>query len=189
MIELKRLKVATIVGTRPELIRLSRVMALLEEYVDHILIHTGQNYDYELNEIFFRDLGIREPDHYLRVDVSSLGRVLGDTISKSEEVLRNVNPDAVLILGDTNSSLAGIMAKRLKIPVYHMEAGNRCFDLDGLTTGIHGRNQVVIALLHELTSQLARPCELGLIRVELLVHQHEPAHPGRLWCARARQPR
>lgn len=130
MTELKRLKVATIVGTRPELIRLSRIMALLDEHVDHILVHTGQNYDYELNEIFFRDLGIREPDHFLEVDVSSLGRVLGETISKSEEVLRKENPDAVLILGDTNSSLAGIMAKRLKIPVYHMEAGNRCFDLN-----------------------------------------------------------
>lgn len=130
MTELKRLKVATIVGTRPELIRLSRIMALLDEHVDHILVHTGQNYDYELNEIFFRDLGIRQPDHFLEVDVSSLGRVLGETISKSEEILRKENPDAVLILGDTNSSLAGIMAKRLKIPVYHMEAGNRCFDLN-----------------------------------------------------------
>ena len=130
MTELKRLKVATIVGTRPELIRLSRVLALLDEHVSHIIVHTGQNYDYELNEIFFKDLGIREPDHYLEVDVSSLGRVLGETISKSEDVLRKENPDAVLILGDTNSSLAGIMAKRLKIPVYHMEAGNRCFDLN-----------------------------------------------------------
>jgi UDP-N-acetylglucosamine 2-epimerase (non-hydrolysing) len=130
MTELKRLKVATIVGTRPELIRLSRVLALLDEHVNHVLVHTGQNYDYELNEIFFKDLGIREPDHYLEVDVSSLGRVLGETISKSEEVLRKENPDAVLILGDTNSSLAGIMAKRLKMPVYHMEAGNRCFDLN-----------------------------------------------------------
>ncbi len=130
MTEIKKLKVATIVGTRPELIRLSRVIALLDEHVDHILVHTGQNYDYELNEIFFRDLGIKKPDHYLEVDVSSLGRVLGETISKSEEVLRKEKPDAVLILGDTNSSLAGIMAKRLKIPVYHMEAGNRCFDLN-----------------------------------------------------------
>jgi UDP-N-acetylglucosamine 2-epimerase (non-hydrolysing) len=130
MTEPKRLKVATIVGTRPELIRLSRTIALLDENVDHILVHTGQNYDYELNEIFFQDLGIRKPDHYLEVDVSSLGKVLGETISKSEEVFRKENPDAVLILGDTNSSLAGIMAKRMKIPVYHMEAGNRCFDLN-----------------------------------------------------------
>ena len=130
MTELKPIKVATIVGTRPELIRLSRVIALLDRHVDHILVHTGQNYDYELNEIFFKDLGIREPNYYLEVEVSSLGRVLGETISKSEVVLRKENPDAVLILGDTNSSLAGIMAKRLKIPVYHMEAGNRCFDLN-----------------------------------------------------------
>lgn len=130
MTELKPIKVATIVGTRPELIRLSRLIALLDEHVDHILIHTGQNYDYELNEIFFKDLGIREPNHFLEVEVSSLGQVLGETISKSEVVLRKENPDAVLILGDTNSSLAGIMAKRLKIPVYHMEAGNRCFDLN-----------------------------------------------------------
>ena len=130
MTEQKKLKVATVVGTRPELIRLSRVLALLDEHVDHILVHTGQNYDYELNEIFFRDLGIKKPDHYLEVDVSSLGRVLGETISKSEEVFRKEKPDAVLILGDTNSSMAGIMAKRLKIPIYHMEAGNRCFDLN-----------------------------------------------------------
>ena len=130
MTELTKLKVVTIVGTRPELIRLSRVIALLDRHLHHILVHTGQNYDYELNEIFFRDLGIKEPDHYLGVDVSSLGQVLGQTITKSEEVLQKENPDAVLILGDTNSSLAGIMAKRLKIPVYHMEAGNRCFDLN-----------------------------------------------------------
>lgn len=130
MTEIKSLKVVTIVGTRPELIRLSRVIALLDKYLDHVLVHTGQNYDYELNEIFFNDLGIREPDHFLKVDTSSLGHVLGETISKSEEILRRENPDAVLILGDTNSSMAGIMAKRLKIPIYHMEAGNRCFDLN-----------------------------------------------------------
>lgn len=130
MTDNKALKVVTIVGTRPELIRLSRVMALLDEHTHHVLIHTGQNYDYELNEIFFKDLGIREPDHYLEVDTGSLGKVLGETISKSEDVLRAEDPDAVLILGDTNSSMAGIMAKRLKIPIYHMEAGNRCFDLN-----------------------------------------------------------
>lgn len=130
MTEIKSLKVVTIVGTRPELIRLSRVIALLDKYLNHVLVHTGQNYDYELNEIFFRDLGIREPDHFLKVDISSLGHVLGETISKSEEILRRENPDAVLILGDTNSSMAGIMAKRMKIPIYHMEAGNRCFDLN-----------------------------------------------------------
>jgi len=124
------LKVLTIIGTRPEIIRLSRVMALLDEYVNHIIVHTGQNYDYELNQLFFDDLGIRKPDYFLEVDTSSLGKVLGETIIKSEEVFIKEKPDAVLILGDTNSSIAGIMAKRLKIPIYHMEAGNRCFDLN-----------------------------------------------------------
>jgi len=122
------LKVVTILGTRPEIIRLSRVMALLDEHLDHVIVHTGQNYDYELNEIFFKELGVRRPDHFLEVDTSSLGSVIGQTITKSEKVLKDENPDAVLILGDTNSSLAGVMAKRMKIPVYHMEAGNRCFD-------------------------------------------------------------
>ena len=122
------LKVVTVLGTRPEIIRLSRVMALLDEHLDHVIVHTGQNYDYELNEIFFKELGIRRPDHFLEVDTSSLGSVLGETIAKSEKVFKDENPDAVLILGDTNSSLSGIMAKRMKIPVYHMEAGNRCFD-------------------------------------------------------------
>lgn len=122
------LKVVTILGTRPEIIRLSRVMALLDEHLDHRIVHTGQNYDYELNEIFFNDLGIRRPDHFLEVNTESLGTVIGETITKSEKVLKEESPDAVLILGDTNSSLAAIMAKRMKIPVYHMEAGNRCFD-------------------------------------------------------------
>lgn len=122
------LKVVTILGTRPEIIRLSRVMALLDEHLDHRIVHTGQNYDYELNEIFFKDLGIRWPDHFLDVNTESLGTVIGETITKSEKVLKEESPDAVLILGDTNSSLAAIMAKRMKIPVYHMEAGNRCFD-------------------------------------------------------------
>lgn len=124
------LKVMTIIGTRPEIIRLSRVMALLDQHVNHIIVHTGQNYDYELNEIFFKDLEIRKPDYFLEVNTSSLGTVLGETIIKSEEVLKKEKPDAVLILGDTNSSIAGIMVKRLKIPIYHMEAGNRCFDLN-----------------------------------------------------------
>jgi len=122
------LKVMTIVGTRPELIRLSRVIARLDATVNHVLVHTGQNYDYTLNEVFFQDLGIRKPDHLLGVDTSSLGRVLGDTLIRTEEVLLEEKPDAVLILGDTNSSIAAVMAKRMRIPVYHMEAGNRCFD-------------------------------------------------------------
>ncbi len=122
------LKVMTIVGTRPELIRLSRVIARLDATIDHVLVHTGQNYDYSLNGVFFRDLGIREPDHLLGVDTSSLGHVLGETLIRTEQVLLAERPDAVLILGDTNSSIAAVMAKRMRIPVYHMEAGNRCFD-------------------------------------------------------------
>jgi len=122
------LKVMTVVGTRPELIRLSRVIHRLDETVDHVLVHTGQNYDYSLNEVFFRDLGIREPDHMLGVDTSSLGAVLGGTLIAAERVMLEEKPDAVLVLGDTNSCIAAVMARRLRIPVYHMEAGNRCFD-------------------------------------------------------------
>ncbi len=125
---MKKIKVMTILGTRPEIIRLSAVMAVLEKYTDHVLVHTGQNYDYELNQIFFDELGVREPDHFLNVDTSSLGKVLGQILIKTEEVLLKEKPDAVLILGDTNSAIALLMAKRMKIPSYHMEAGNRCFD-------------------------------------------------------------
>jgi len=120
----------TIVGTRPEVIRLSRVISLLDKQLHHTLVHTGQNYDYELNEIFFNDLGLRKPDHFLEVDTSSLGAAVGDIFRKSEEVLKKVKPDALLVLGDTNSCLAAYMAKRLKIPVFHMEAGNRCYDFN-----------------------------------------------------------
>ena len=122
------IKVVTIVGTRPEIIRLSRVMARLDETVEHVLLHTGQNYDYELNGIFFDELGVRKPDYFLDVSTTSLGRLLGEILIKTEEVLLKERPDAVLILGDTNSSIAAIIAKRMRIPVYHMEAGNRCFD-------------------------------------------------------------
>jgi UDP-N-acetylglucosamine 2-epimerase (non-hydrolysing) len=118
----------TIVGTRPEVIRLSRVIALLDKTVDHKLVHTGQNYDYELNQIFFDELDLRQPDHLLNVDTSSLGRVLGETLIGIEKVLTDHRPDAVLVLGDTNSCIAALMAKRMRIPTYHMEAGNRCFD-------------------------------------------------------------
>ncbi|MCM8556637.1 non-hydrolyzing UDP-N-acetylglucosamine 2-epimerase [Sphingomicrobium sediminis] len=123
-----RLKVMTILGTRPEIIRLSRVMARLDDYTDHTIVHTGQNYDYELNEVFFDDLGVRKPDHFLGVDTSSLGNVLGGVLIETEKLLKADRPDAVLILGDTNSAIATIMARRLKIPTYHMEAGNRSFD-------------------------------------------------------------
>jgi len=127
---MKKLKVITFVGTRPEIIRLSATIKLLDQYVNHILVHTGQNYDYELNEIFFEDLELRKPDYFLGVDVSSLGAAVGDIIKKSEEVLKKEMPDAVLVLGDTNSCLAAYMAKRMHIPIFHMEAGNRAFDFN-----------------------------------------------------------
>ncbi|MDY0083569.1 MAG: UDP-N-acetylglucosamine 2-epimerase (non-hydrolyzing) [Ignavibacteriaceae bacterium] len=125
-----KLKVVTIVGTRPEIIRLSRTMILLDNFMNQIIVHTGQNYDYELNEIFFNDLELRKPDYFLNVDTSSLGSAIGDIIKKSESVLKKEKPDAVLILGDTNSCLSAYMAKRMKIPIFHMEAGNRCFDFN-----------------------------------------------------------
>ena len=124
------MKVMTILGTRPEIIRLARVMARLETTsgVEHVIVHTGQNYDYELNQVFFDDLAVRKPDHFLDCDTSSIGRVYGDILIKSEEVMLSEQPDAVLILGDTNSAIAAIIARRLHIPVFHMEAGNRSFD-------------------------------------------------------------
>lgn len=125
---MKPLKVMTILGTRPEIIRLSATMRRLDEVVAHVVVHTGQNYDRALNHVFFDDLGLRPPDHVMDPDVSSLGRTVGDIIAGAEEVLRAERPDAVLVLGDTNSALAAIMAKRMFIPVYHMEAGNRSFD-------------------------------------------------------------
>lgn len=124
------MKVMTIVGTRPEIIRLARVIARLDATagIDHVLVHTGQNYDRQLNEVFFDDLGLRAPDHYLGVDTTTLGSVLGGVLIGTERVLLEERPDAVLVLGDTNSCLATVMAKRMRIPTYHMEAGNRCFD-------------------------------------------------------------
>ncbi len=122
------MNVATIIGTRPEIIRLSRVMAALDRYVEHRIIHTGQNYDYELNQIFFDDLELRKPDIFLEAAGATAAETIGLVISRSDAVLRELDPDAVLVLGDTNSCLAAIAAKRLKIPVFHMEAGNRCFD-------------------------------------------------------------
>jgi UDP-N-acetyl-L-fucosamine synthase len=125
---LKKLKVVTIVGTRPEIIRLSRLIPKLDEHTDHVFVHTGQNSDPQLNDVFFRDLDLRQPDYYLGVDTSSMGSVMGDTLKKSEEVFLKEKPDAVMILGDTNSAIAAVVAERMHIPVYHMEAGNRSFD-------------------------------------------------------------
>lgn len=125
---MKKLKVVTIVGTRPEIIRLSRVLSKLDQYLDHVLIHTGQNYDYELNEIFFNDLEIRTPDHFLGAAGATAAETIGQMIVKIDPLLAEVQPDALLVLGDTNSCLTAIPAKRRKIPIFHMEAGNRCFD-------------------------------------------------------------
>ena len=125
---MQKLKLMTIVGTRPEVIRLSEVIKKCDRYFDHYLVHTGQNYDYELNQSFFEDLNLRQPDEYLDVAGGSLGESIGNVIARSYDCLRRVRPDALLILGDTNSCLSAIAAKRLHIPVFHMEAGNRCFD-------------------------------------------------------------
>ena len=122
------MKVMTIVGTRPEIIKLSRVMAQLEEHQEHVLVHTGQNYDYELNEIFFEDLGVRKPDYFLDVAGKSVAYTIGNVIAKTDDIMEDEQPDAVLLYGDTNSCLAVLSAKRRKIPVFHFEAGNRCFD-------------------------------------------------------------
>ncbi|GEC16384.1 non-hydrolyzing UDP-N-acetylglucosamine 2-epimerase [Nitrobacter winogradskyi] len=125
---MKKIKVVTIVGTRPEIIRLSRVIARLDQHCDHVLVHTGQNYDYELNQIFFDDLGVRKPDHFLDSAGSSAAQTIGSVIANVDRVFSEVKADAMLVLGDTNSCLAVIPAKRRRIPVFHMEAGNRCFD-------------------------------------------------------------
>jgi UDP-N-acetylglucosamine 2-epimerase (non-hydrolysing) len=127
---MKKLKIMTVVGTRPEIIRLSRVLAKLDEHCEHVLVHTGQNYDYELNQVFFDDLGVRKPDHFLNsaADATSAAHTIGNLIIGVDQVLAEVQPEAMLVLGDTNSCLSVIPAKRRKIPIFHMEAGNRCFD-------------------------------------------------------------
>jgi UDP-N-acetylglucosamine 2-epimerase len=125
-----KLKIVTVVGTRPEIIRLSRTMALLDKYVNQVIVHTGQNYDYELNEIFWKELELRKPDHFLEIDTSSLGSAVGDILRKTESLLKIEKPDGLLVLGDTNSCLSAYMAKRMHIPVFHMEAGNRSFDFN-----------------------------------------------------------
>lgn len=125
---MKKLKLMTIVGTRPEIIKLAAIIKKCDQYFEHILVHTGQNYDYELNQIFFEELGLRAPDYFLNVAGSQLGETMGNVISRSYELFQKEMPDAILVLGDTNSCLCVISAKRLKIPIFHMEAGNRCFD-------------------------------------------------------------
>ena len=125
---MNKLKVMTIVGTRPEIIRLSACIKACDKYFDHVLVHTGQNWDYTLNKVFFEDLELRDPDHYLDGVGKNLGETMGNIIAKSYDVMLKESPDALLILGDTNSALSAISAKRLKIPIFHMEAGNRCFD-------------------------------------------------------------
>ena len=122
------MKVMTILGTRPEIIRLSRVIARLDEACEHVLVHTGQSHDRTLSDVFFEDLGLRAPDHHLDVKADSLGAQLGNILAGAERVLTAERPDALVVLGDTNSALSAIMAKRMRVPVYHMEAGNRCFD-------------------------------------------------------------
>lgn len=126
---MNKLKVMTVVGTRPEIIRLSRVMAALDQHCEHIIVHTGQNYDFELNQVFFDDLGVRKPDYFLNAAGSTGAETIGNVIIAVDKVLAEVNPDAMLVLGDTNSCMAVIPAKRRKIPTFHMEAGNRCFDM------------------------------------------------------------
>lgn len=125
---MKKLKVMSVVGTRPEIIRLSRVLAKLDEHCEHILVHTGQNYDFELNEVFFNDLGVRKPDYFLNAAGKNAAETIGQVIIKVDQVLEEINPEAMLVLGDTNSCISAIPAKRRKVPIFHMEAGNRCFD-------------------------------------------------------------
>lgn len=125
---MKKLKVMSVVGTRPEIIRLSRVLAKLDEHCDHVLVHTGQNYDFELNEVFFNDLGVRKPDYFLNAAGKNAAETIGQVIINVDQALEEIQPDAMLVLGDTNSCLSAIPAKRRKVPIFHMEAGNRCFD-------------------------------------------------------------
>ena len=124
----EKLRLMTIIGTRPEIIKMSAIMNKCDYYFDHIIVHTGQNYDYTLNTVFFEELGVREPDYYLGVAGENVGQTMGNVIAKSYEIMKKINPDAVIVLGDTNSCLSVISAKRLKIPIFHMEAGNRCKD-------------------------------------------------------------
>ncbi|MDO8601495.1 MAG: UDP-N-acetyl glucosamine 2-epimerase, partial [bacterium] len=165
----KKLKIMIIFGTRPEIIRLSRVFAKLDQYLNLIMVHTGQSYDYEMNEIFFKDLGIRKPDYFLGVKSETLGGQIANIISKSEEVFVKEMPDALLVLGDTNSALSAIIAKRMKIPIFHMEAGNRCFD-ENVPEEI---NRKIVDHISDINLPYSENARLYLIR--------EGIHPGTIY--------
>ena len=152
---MKKLRVLTVVGTRPEIIRLSRVLARLDEHCDHLLVHTGQNYDHELNEVFFAELGIRRPDHFLEAAGGSAAETIGKVIIAADRLIKDHQPEALLLLGDTNSALAAIAAKRRKVPIFHMEAGNRCFDFR-VPEEINRRIVDHIADINLTYSQIAR---------------------------------
>lgn len=164
-----KLKIMTIFGTRPEIIRLSRVFAKLDQYVNHIMVHTGQSYDYEMDKIFFDQLKIRKPDYFLEVKSETLGGQIANIISRSEEVLKKEMPDAVVVVGDTNSSLATIIAKRMKIPIFHMEAGNRCFD-ENVPEEI---NRKIVDHISDINLPYSENARLYLIQ--------EGIHPGTIY--------
>ena len=165
----QKLKIMTIFGTRPEIIRLSRIFAKFDQYVNHIMVHTGQSYDYEMDKIFFENLKIRKPDYFLEVKSETLGGQIAKIIEKSEEVLKKEMPDAILILGDTNSSLAAIVAKRMKIPIFHMEAGNRSFD-ESVPEEINRR---IVDHTSDINLPYSENARLYLIR--------EGIHPGTIY--------
>ncbi|MDP3015287.1 MAG: UDP-N-acetylglucosamine 2-epimerase (non-hydrolyzing) [bacterium] len=167
--KINKLKIMTIFGTRPEIIRLSRILAKLDQYVNHIMVHTGQSYDYELNKVFFENLKIRKPDYFLEVKSETLGGQIANIISKSEEVLQKEMPDAILILGDTNSALSAIIAKRMKIPIFHMEAGNRCFD-ENVPEEINRR---IVDHISDINLPYSENARIYLIR--------EGIHPGTIY--------
>ena len=165
----KKLKIMIIFGTRPEIIRLSRVFAKLDQYLNLIMVHTGQSYDYEMSEIFFNDLGIRKPDYFLGVKSETLGGQIANIISKSEEVFVKEMPDALLVLGDTNSALSAIIAKRMKITIFHMEAGNRCFD-ENVPEEI---NRKIVDHISDINLPYSENARLYLIK--------EGIHPGTIF--------
>lgn len=162
----KKIKIMTVFGTRPEIIRLSRVLARLDKYVNHVTVYTGQSYDYEMSKIFFEELGVRKPDYFLEVKSETLGGQIAKIIERSEEVFKKEKPDALLVLGDTNSALSAIIAKRLKIPIVHMEAGNRCFD-ENVPEEINRR---IVDHISDLNLPYSENARIYLIR--------EGIHPG-----------